>query len=99
MTTSQTMLLLRKENNSYVTSVWNGNFHLLAKPRRGLFLTVQMSEPVSPLPEGRSAVATELHVSLLKLQGPCLMADWQVFAEFSCWPRGTWHLGNNVSKL
>lgn len=38
-------------------------------------------------------------VSLLKLQRPSLMADWHVFPESSCWPRGTCHIGNNVSKL
>lgn len=65
------------------------------KLRHRLFL----SKPVSPLPRVGCGGSIQLDVSLLKLQEPSLTADWHVFPEFSCWPRGTCHIGNNVSKL
>lgn len=69
------------------------------KLRHGVFLRVWKSEPVSPLPRVGCGGYIQLDVSLLKLQEPSLIADWHVFPEFSCWPRGTCHIGNNVSKL
>lgn len=62
-------------------------------------LRVGMSEPVSPVPGVDCGHYIQLDVSLPKLQRPSLMAGWLVFPESLCWPRGTCHIGNNVSKL
>ena len=97
MTTLPTTLGLSKKKAPLLLE-WAMGISTCRQSQGWVILERQHDEPVSLTPWGQVCCGgcTQLHVSL---QGAPLMADWHAFPEFLCRPRGTCHIGNNVSKL
>lgn len=92
-----TLCLCKKKFLRY--SCVQGKFPLAGKYGPDLFLRIQMVS-LCLCSLGASLPWWLQPASCDSAEAPrALLAHWHVFPAFSCWPRGTCHIGNNVGKL